>query len=205
MRSDRSIFTACLLMALGGLGGLGALGAGCERPGGPAQDMQEASLEDAKMPGFSWVIDGKIAGMPRPGGRRALDEDVLFLQDQGVEVVVSLTEVPVDPAALKAHGIEGLHLPVEDFHPPTQDQLDRYVTAVQGWMSEGRPVATHCGAGLGRTGTFLAALFVARGLGAEEAIAEIRKRRPGSIETDAQEEAVREFARRHAKRGVPGQ
>lgn len=156
------------------------------------------SLTDSAMPGFSWVIGDQIAGMPRPGGSRPLDQDLAFLQEQRVDVLVSLTETPVDPAALEAHGIEGLHIPVEDYHAPTQGQLDEYTKSVQGWMAEGRVVGTHCAGGHGRTGTFLAALFVARGWEAERAIAEVRRLRPGSIETAAQEEAVREFARRMA-------
>lgn len=196
MRSARSIFTGCLLIACG------ALAAACESPAGPAQGLPEdVGVDDSKMAGFSWVIDARVAGMPRPGARRPLEEDVLFLQEQGIDVLVSLTETPVDPAALKAHGIEALHLPVADFHPPSQAQLDRYVTAVEGWNEAGLAVGTHCGAGLGRTGTFLAALLVARGATGDEAIAEIRRLRPGSIETDAQEEAVREFARRHTRGG----
>jgi atypical dual specificity phosphatase len=148
------------------------------------------------MKGFSWVIENQVAGMPRPGGARPLDHDLSFLRDQGIGALVSLTEKPLDPAALTHHGIETLHIPVPDFHAPSQAQLDQYVNAVQGWTGAGRRVGTHCTAGLGRTGTFLAALFVARGMDADAAIAEVRRLRPGSIETDAQEQAVREFAAR---------
>lgn len=155
-------------------------------------------MDGSAMPGFSWVIEDRVAGMPRPGGRRALEQDLSFLQEQGVDVLVSLTETAIDPAALKAHGIEAMHLPVPDFQAPTQDQLDRYIAAVQAWTAEGRTVGTHCAAGLGRTGTFLAALLVARGRSADEAIAEVRRLRPGSIETQAQEEAVHEVERRRA-------
>ena len=57
-------------------------------------------------------------------------------------------------------------------------------------------VAVHCGAGLGRTGTVVAAYFVTRGLGPREAIVKVRDLRPGSIETVEQERAVEAFARR---------
>jgi atypical dual specificity phosphatase len=156
----------------------------------------QGSQGQAAMKGFSWVIENQVAGMPRPGVKRPLDQDLAFLRAQGIDALVSLPEQPLDPAALSQHGIESLHIPVADFHAPTQAQLDQYVNAVQSWTSAGRRVGTHCTAGLGRTGTFLAALFVARGMDADAAIAEVRRLRPGSIETDEQEQAVREFAAR---------
>ena len=133
--------------------------------------------------------------MPRPGARRPLREDLAFLASEGIDLLVSLTEQPVDAAALAAHGITGLHIPVPDFHAPTLEQLELYVATVEKWTDSGKQVGTHCGAGKGRTGTFLAALLVARGRDADAAIAEIRRLRPGSIETAAQETAVRQYAR----------
>jgi len=56
-------------------------------------------------------------------------------------------------------------------------------------------VTVHCYWGLGRTGTMLAACLVALcGLDAKDAVSEIRRRRPWSIETYEQENAVRQFA-----------
>ena len=48
----------------------------------------------------------------------------------------------------------------------------------------------HCAAGLGRTGTFAAQLLVTSGLTPQKAIAAVRQARPGTIETEAQEQAV---------------
>ena len=51
----------------------------------------------------------------------------------------------------------------------------------------------HCSAGLGRTGTMLASYLVQRGSNTAEALAQVRKRRPGSIETADQELAVCDY------------
>jgi atypical dual specificity phosphatase len=88
------------------------------------------------------------------------------------------------------------HEPLEDMEPPTQDQLDRCVSAIARANERKMGVAVHCGAGLGRTGVVLAAYFVSRGHSARNAISRIRRLRPGSIETDEQAAAVELFARR---------
>ena len=59
-----------------------------------------------------------------------------------------------------------------------------------------------CGVVAGRTGVVLACYFVTKELNAKNAIARVRRLRPGSVETDAQAEAVAEFARRHASPGA---
>lgn len=58
-----------------------------------------------------------------------------------------------------------------------------------------QPVAVHCLAGLGRTGTMLACYLVATGTPANNAIMRIREWRPGSIETKEQEAVVYEYER----------
>jgi atypical dual specificity phosphatase len=184
------------------------LAVACSGEGSPQDEVGAVQHDEAEsmvtpMPGFSWVVDGRVAGMPRPGTARPLERDLDFLRAQGIDVLVSLTETPVDATALARHGIQPLHIPVQDFHAPTIAQLDEYVRAVEAWTAAGHHVGTHCGAGKGRTGTFLAALFVARGWEADAAIAEIRRLRPGSIETALQAQAVRDYALFLAHRRLP--
>jgi atypical dual specificity phosphatase len=90
-----------------------------------------------------------------------------------------------------------VHVPVEDMEAPTQEQLDRCTSAIKRAHEHKMAVAVHCTAGLGRTGVVLACYFVDNGLSAKNAVARVRRMRPGSIETDEQALAVEEFARRH--------
>jgi len=161
----------------------------------PTESQEAKTVEVDSVPGFSWIESDTLAAMARPGRERDLEEDLAWLQSAGIKVLVSLTEEPVPEKALEKYGMEGLHLPVEDFTPPTLEQIDRFLEEVDRARLEGFALGIHCTAGKGRTGTMLAAYLVTRGLSAEEAIAEIRDLRPGSVETPAQEERVAEFAR----------
>src|SRR5205814_7582906 len=98
-------------------------------------------------------------------------------------------------------GLMVFHVPMMDMEAPTQEQLERCLSAIERAHAQKMGVAVHCAAGLGRTGTVLAAWFVTQGLSAQNAIARVRRIRPGSIETEEQERAVEEFAKGFAQQG----
>ncbi len=126
-------------------------------------------------------------------------EEFAWLRAQGIQVLLSLTESPPDEREVSDAGLLLYHVPVPDMTAPTQEELDRCVSAIRRGKETGMGVAVHCGAGAGRTGVVLACYFVEQGDVAETAIQKIRKLRPGSIETDEQLDAVREFARRRGR------
>jgi atypical dual specificity phosphatase len=142
--------------------------------------------------GFSWIEKPLLAALARPSG----PEDLAWLRKHGIEILLSLTEERPRRDWIEDAGLLVYHEPLEDMEPPSQDQLDRCVSAIARAIERKMGVAVHCGAGLGRTGVVLAAYFVARGLSAANAISRIRRLRPGSIETDEQAAAVELFARR---------
>ena len=157
---------------------------------------------------FSWVIDGRLAGMALPSGaygsskgkrRNDLEQDLQDLHGRGITAVVSLTNRPLPGKTLVRCGMQPLHLPVEDMTPPTISQIHQFIAFVEGTAGG---IAVHCTAGVGRTGTMLACYLVWSGMAAEQAIALIRQNRPGSIETADQEWAVINFAAQ--VQGTPG-
>jgi atypical dual specificity phosphatase len=142
--------------------------------------------------GFSWIDKPRLAGLARPESA----DDLVWLREQGIDLLVSLTEDRLRRDWVNEAGLLIVHEPVVDMEAPTQEQLDRCISAIDRALEKKMGVAVHCTAGLGRTGVVLACHLVTRGMSADNAIARIRRLRPGSIETDEQAIAVDEFARR---------
>jgi atypical dual specificity phosphatase len=143
---------------------------------------------------FYWLIENVLAGCSRPGARGSLDRDLAELRDQGIGALLSLTETPLPWSELERHGLLGLHLPVDDFHAPTTMQMLEALAFLDEARAHGTPVAVHCLAGQGRTGTVLAAYLIRGGLNAQQAIAEVRTICPGAIEAEPQTAALAEWA-----------
>lgn len=137
---------------------------------------------------FDWVIPKRLIAthMPGPTGLREL-------RSQGIDTVISLTIGSPDERVIKASGLKHHHFPLADMSAPDMGFIERFVGILQHELDQGRKVAVHCGAGLGRTGTLLACYFVNEGFSADEAIKCVRRARPGSVESHAQEQAVERY------------
>lgn len=142
---------------------------------------------------FSWLIPGTLAGF----GLLSHPEmsELEALKAGGIGSLVSLTEEPMDARAVNEAGLRYAHLPIPDMHAPSPTEIQQFVTLVESARKEGLATAVHCLAGLGRTGTMLAGYLVHDGQPWDRALETVRLHRPGSVETVAQEQAVREFAR----------
>ncbi len=145
---------------------------------------------------FSWVVKPYLAAMARPRS----EEELLWLRQHGIDILISLTEEPPQRRAVNQTGLMQVHIPVMDFTAPSQNDLQTAIDAIRKAKDSQLGAAVHCAAGLGRTGTILAAWFVAEGMTSTDAIKHVRQLRPGSIETEEQEEAIHLFAR-EMKRG----
>lgn len=146
---------------------------------------------------FSWLIKEEIAGMARP---MPIVADLEFLKDNGIEAIVSLTEIPLHKTLIEEFGFEYKHIPIADLTTPTQEQIEEFVNFINNLASSKKKIVVHCEAGIGRTGTMLACYLVSKGHSARKAISEVRKKRPGSIETTEQEDTIIKYEERLSKK-----
>jgi protein-tyrosine phosphatase len=155
---------------------------------------------------FNWLVPGKIAGAPHPELCDGLASVAAFLHEQGVGSIVTLHEKPIDPPP-QEFGFQYLFVETADFQPPAN--LPRILDFINAELEEGRGVLVHCFAGIGRTGTVLAAWLLQQDatLSAIDAITRVRDEyipdyaRTRFPESAEQEEALEKFARRG---GFPG-
>ena len=147
-----------------------------------------------------YSFPGKIYRSPMPFSRFDSSDIWEAYRENEVEMVVILTEKSEYlvyagrdlPAFYSSQGLESLHIPVPDFGiPPDLQAWQDGLTQVSLVAKEGKNVAIHCLAGIGRTGTFLACLAKKElGLNGKKAIHWVRDSLPGAMENDYQENFV---------------
>lgn len=156
---------------------------------------RQPATDNAQGPaGFQWIIPDRLAGCAAPGSQNALDEDLDQLSQLGIDHLISLTEKDLDQSALNRNGLKNIHLPVLDRETPSIAQTYMLMRRMQKLMDEGQTVAVHCQAGMGRTGTVLAAWLIREGgLSAGSAIDRIRTINKDYVQTPAQEQFLHEL------------
>jgi atypical dual specificity phosphatase len=144
--------------------------------------------------GFVWIEDGRLAATPMPGITSAIDHDLGLLKDAGITVLITLTEQDFPQDILAQHGLRNLHFPIADRKAPSTAETDVLVNQMHDMLDSGEVLAVHCLAGLGRTGTILAAYMVKeKGVSAQVALNQIRRFNRQFVQTADQEDFLVEY------------
>lgn len=141
---------------------------------------------------FSWLIENEVAGHAEP----ASSDDLAWLLGNGIRALVRMSDKPkVSSKQIKGLGIDDMYEVVPDFSAPSQTQISIMVDFIMESVWNGKPVGVSCGAGIGRTGTVLACYLAKRNHTGQGLVIEVRRKRPGAVETVAQLQAVDQFTR----------
>ncbi len=143
---------------------------------------------------FSWVVDNKLAGsgMPVTFGQ------FLWWVNHNIRSIITIREKPLPSEWLTKSNfvLEYRHFRVDDYKAPQLNTLIDIIEYIESNLKIGKPVVVHCAAGKGRTGLILGSyLLKAYHLKPDDAIKEIRKLRPGSIQSKEQINSIIQYGK----------
>lgn len=176
-------------------------------PGTPAEFLDESLPPPKPLPsaalnysgcaagprGFLWLKRNKLAGTPQPGVYFDMEYDLKALQRVGVTTLVTLTESALDETRLSPFNMKSIWEPIPDMAAPNAEQGIRLCQKIEQLLNQHEVVAVHCRAGLGRTGTILAAQLIWEGAGALDALETVRSIEPRWVQSQTQVEFLEEF------------
>lgn len=176
-------------------------------PGTPAEFLDESVPPPKPLPkaalnysgsaagprGFLWLKRNQLAGTPQPGVYFDIDYDLKALQRVGVTTLVTLTETALDEAKLAPFHLKSVWEPIPDMAAPSMEQGLRLCETIEHLLTQHEVVAVHCRAGLGRTGTILAAQMIWEGHSALDALESVRSIEPRWVQSQAQIEFLEKF------------
>lgn len=128
---------------------------------------------------------------------RDLTADLDTIEKWGASAILTLIEavemielrVPHLGQAITERKLSWYHNPIHDYSIPNQHFETQWINerqAIYMHLAQGENVLVHCKGGLGRAGMIAARMLIELGCNTKLAIREVRRVRPGAIETRAQ-------------------
>lgn len=176
-------------------------------PDTPKEDLDEATPPPKPLPkaalryasgatgprGFLWLKRNQLAGTPKPGVFFEQEYDLKALQRVGVTTLITLLEDHLDEASLTPFGLKSIWEPIKDMHAPSIEQGIRICETIEHLIAEHEVIAVHCLAGMGRTGTILAAYLIWEGQSALDALETVRSIEPRWVQSQTQVDFLNTF------------
>lgn len=122
----------------------------------------------------------------------------LLAQEHRISAVVDVRDEDCDDQeALHRAGIDFLHLPTADMHPPPPAMLDRGVAFAREHIDRGERVLIHCMQGVGRSPLLALCVMVDLGMEPLAALAQAKDRRAYVSPSEAQYRGWATWLERH--------
>lgn len=141
--------------------------------------------------------------MARPRADEWLETEINTWRNAGVDLVVSLLEreeiselsLQREVEFCRSNGIDFISFPIPDRGlPNSQREASQLAHLMAAGLRDGRSIAIHCRAGIGRSSIIAACALICLGIAAEDALARIGAARGLIVpDTDAQREWVVAF------------
>ena len=130
-------------------------------------------------------VTGSLYLHSMPGKEETLDDAVAEVRRLGISLIVSLAPLgeirvnsPSYAKAIEAQDLPSILVtcPIPDRGVPEHEaEFLRSVEQTASALKAGQNLLLHCNAGIGRTGTYAAAVLMRIGLSKDQAIAEVRR------------------------------
>ncbi len=102
-------------------------------------------------------------------------DDLTTIREQGISAIVNLCAECYDLCDIEKHaGFDVYYMAIPDEEAPTLEELEEALVWVTDCINAGKKVLVHCRFGIGRTGTFVAAYLMSKGLSLKAAIRKMK-------------------------------
>lgn len=145
----------------------------------------------------------KLAIASRPRGGEWLAEDIELLKREGIAAIVSaLTDAETEELGLEREpdcccerGIDFFRFPIQDRSvPDSAEELKTLIVDLRDLLFDGRAVAVHCRAGIGRSSLIAAGVLMSHGYSVAGAFQALEEARGLAVpDTLEQREWMRQF------------
>jgi protein-tyrosine phosphatase len=147
---------------------------------------------------------GRIAIMARPRADDWLKAEIAEWKASDLEMVVSLLEqeevselgLQREADLCRESGIEFVSFPIPDRGVPETRQALELANSIAKGIADGRSIAVHCRAGIGRSSVIAACALICSGIEASDALAMIKDARGLNVpDTDEQRDWIMAFGK----------